>query len=99
MAYPTVARELCDQTHPERVAAVVLHDGGLPLLSEEVASDDAEEGEPPGLFDRPESTFATVDEYVAYWRNHPALKTARDDDIDAFVRCDFVEHKDGVRSE
>jgi pimeloyl-ACP methyl ester carboxylesterase len=83
--------------HPERAAAVVLLDGGLPLLSETVVSDSAEEGEPPGLLDRLESTFATVEEYVAYWRNHPALKSAWDEDIDAFVRCDFVEDDDGVR--
>jgi hypothetical protein len=44
-----------------------------------------------------ESRFATVDEYVAYWRKHPALKGAWDEDIDAFVRSDFVEDEDGVR--
>jgi pimeloyl-ACP methyl ester carboxylesterase len=83
--------------HPERAAAVVLLDGGLPLLSETVVSDGPEEGEAPGLLDRLESTFATVEEYVAYWRNHPALKSAWDEDIEAFVRCDFVEHEDGVQ--
>jgi pimeloyl-ACP methyl ester carboxylesterase len=83
--------------HPERVAAVVLLDGGLPLLPEDVIPDDAEESEPHGLLDRFESTYATVEEYVAYWRNHPALKNAWDEDIDAFVRRDFVEEEDGVR--
>jgi pimeloyl-ACP methyl ester carboxylesterase len=87
--------------HPERVAAVVLLDGGLPLLPENVMPDDADEDEdqdePHGLLDRFESTFATVEEYVAYWRNHPALKRAWDEDIDAFARCDFVEDEDGVR--
>jgi pimeloyl-ACP methyl ester carboxylesterase len=83
--------------HPERAAAVVLLDGGLPLLSETVVSDGAEEDEPHGLLDRLESTFATVEEYMAYWRTHPALESAWDEDIDAFVRCDFVEDEDGVR--
>jgi pimeloyl-ACP methyl ester carboxylesterase len=83
--------------HPERTAAVVLLDGGLPLVADQIVSDKADEGEPPGLFDRFELTFATVDEYLAYWRNHPALKTAWDEDIDAFVRRDFVEREDGVR--
>jgi lipase len=83
--------------HPERVAAVVLLDGGLPLLPENFISDDPEEAEPHGLLDRFESTFATVEEYLAYWRNHPALKSAWDEDIDAFVRRDFVEDGDGVR--
>jgi pimeloyl-ACP methyl ester carboxylesterase len=84
--------------HPDRTAAVVLLDGGLPLLPEDVMSDDDEdEEEPHGLLDRFESTFATVEEYVGYWRNHPALKSAWDEDIEAFVGCDFVEDADGVR--
>jgi lipase len=83
--------------HPDRVAAVVLLDGGLPIASEEVLSDDQEEdSEPRGLLYRLESTFATVEEYVAYWRGHPALKGAWDEDIDAYVRCDYVEAEDGV---
>jgi lipase len=84
--------------HPERVAAVVLLDGGLPLLPDDVVSEDVpEEDEQHGLLDRFETTFASVDEYIGYWRNHPALKVAWDDDIEAFVRCDFVEDEDGVR--
>jgi pimeloyl-ACP methyl ester carboxylesterase len=85
--------------HPDRTAAVVLLDGGLPLLPENVVPDDEEEdeGEAHGLLDRFEATYATVEEYLAYWRNHPALKTAWDDDINAFVHCDFVEDEDGVR--
>jgi pimeloyl-ACP methyl ester carboxylesterase len=85
--------------HPERAAAVVLLDGGLPVLSEDILDDDddEEEGEPRGLLDRLESTFATVEGYLAYWRRHPALDEAWDEDIDAFVRCDFVEDEYGVR--
>jgi pimeloyl-ACP methyl ester carboxylesterase len=84
--------------HPERAAAVVLLDGGLPLLSEPVVSDDDEdEDEPHGLLDRLESTFTSVEDYMAYWRTHPALEAAWDEDIDAFVRCDFVEDEGGVR--
>jgi lipase len=86
--------------HPERVAAVVLLDGGLPVLSKDVARDDDEEddeGEPHGLLDRLELTFATVDEYVTYWRSHPALKSVWDEDIEAFVRGDCVQDEAGVR--
>ena len=85
--------------HPERVAAVVLLDGGLPVLAENVASDDGEdeEGDEHGLLERLELTFATVEEYVAYWRSHPALQSAWNDDIETFVRGDFVEDDDGVR--
>jgi pimeloyl-ACP methyl ester carboxylesterase len=83
--------------HPERTAAVVLLDGGLPILSDTGDSDVAEDGESGGLLDRLESTFATADEYVGYWRKHPALKGAWDEDVEAFVRSDFVEDEDGVR--
>jgi pimeloyl-ACP methyl ester carboxylesterase len=84
--------------HPERAAAVVLLDGGLPLLAETGdVPDDPDEDEPHGLLDRLESTFTTVEEYVAYWRKHPALESAWDEDIEAFVRSDFVEDEHGVR--
>jgi pimeloyl-ACP methyl ester carboxylesterase len=88
--------------HPERVAALVLLDGGVPLLSEDVLSEDvlsdsADGDEPRGMVDRLETTFGTVEEYLAYWQNHPSLKAAWDEDIDAFVRSDFVECEDGVR--
>jgi lipase len=81
--------------HPERTAAVVLLDSGLPFISEDAGSDDEEE-EPRGLLHRLESTFATVEEYMAYWRGHPALRGAWDEDIEAFVHCDYVEDEDGV---
>jgi pimeloyl-ACP methyl ester carboxylesterase len=83
--------------HPERAAAVVLLDSGLPIGSEDVVDDDEDEGEIPGLLDRFEMTFAGVEEYMAYWHSHPALKGAWDEDIDAFARCDYVEDSDGVR--
>jgi pimeloyl-ACP methyl ester carboxylesterase len=83
--------------HPERTAAVLLVDSGLPFISEDAGFDDAEEGERHGLLHRLESTFATVDQYMAYWRDHPALKGAWDEDVEAYVRCDYVEDQDGVR--
>jgi pimeloyl-ACP methyl ester carboxylesterase len=83
--------------HPERVAAVVLLDSGLPPAAEDIDPDDPDEGEEPGLLDRFEMTFASVDEYMAYWRSHPALQGAWDEDVDAFVSCDYVEEQDGVR--
>jgi lipase len=85
--------------HPDRIAGVVLLDGGLPLLPKDVIplDDDGEEGEPHGILDRFEARFATVDEYMAYWKAHPGLKSVWDEDIDAFARCDFVVGAEGVR--
>ena len=83
--------------HPERTAAVVLLDGGLPIMAgQELGDVDDEEEEPHGIFDRFELTCATVDEYLGYWRQHPALGPVWNDDIEAFVRCDFVVDERGV---
>ena len=77
----------------------MLLDGGLPLLPDNVLSDEEEEaeGESHGILDRFEAKFASVEEYLAYWQDHPALKSAWDEDILAFVRRDFVEDEQGVR--
>jgi lipase len=48
------------------------------------------------LLYRLETTFATVEDYLEYWRGHPALKGAWDEDVEALVRSDFVEDEDGV---
>jgi pimeloyl-ACP methyl ester carboxylesterase len=77
--------------HPDRTAAILLVDSGLPLISEKSVNDGT-----PGLFDRFEATFASSDDYMAYWRKHPALKDVWDEDIEAFTRCDFVEDETGV---
>jgi lipase len=82
--------------HPERVAAVVMVDSGLPPCSDDIDLDDAD-GDSPGLLDRLEHTCETVEEYLAYWRSHPALKGSWDEDVEAYLRCDYVEDEDGVR--
>jgi pimeloyl-ACP methyl ester carboxylesterase len=87
--------------HPERAASVVLLDSGLPRRSDDFDLDDEDEDEdedgPHGLLYRLEAPFATVEEYAAYWRGHPALENAWDEDIEAFLHCDYVEDEDGVR--
>jgi lipase len=82
--------------HPERAAAVLLLDSGLPVVSEGPDSDDHEEGEVRGLLYRLETTFATVEDYLEYWRAHPALDGAWDEDVEALVGSDYVEDEDGV---
>jgi pimeloyl-ACP methyl ester carboxylesterase len=83
--------------HPERTTAVVLLDGGLPIAPDVDESVDEDAGEPPGIFDRFEAKYATVEEYLAYWRAHPALRGAWDEDVEAFVGRDFVIEENGVR--
>jgi lipase len=83
--------------HGERVAAVVLLDGGLPLLPANIMEEAEHDDEPHGILDRFERRFDTVEEYLAYWHRHPGLQGAWDEDVDAFVRRDFVEDADGVR--
>jgi lipase len=84
--------------HPDRIAAIVLFDGGLPMVTErEMPDPEPGEDEPPGLFDRFELNCATVEEYLEYWRNHPALAKFWDEDIEAFVNCDYVQDENGVR--
>jgi pimeloyl-ACP methyl ester carboxylesterase len=83
--------------HPERAAAVVLLDSGLPFRPDEIEFDSAQEDELNGLLHRLATTFTSVEEYVAHWRSHPAVKGAWDEDIEAFVHSDYVEDGDGVR--
>jgi pimeloyl-ACP methyl ester carboxylesterase len=74
---------------PERAAALVLLDGGLPRaapLHESIEEPD--DADPTA--GRMESTCASADEYLAGWRAHPALKCAWDHDVDAYVRYDMA---------
>jgi lipase len=83
--------------HPERVTAVVLLDGGLPLLPGNIMSGEEPDGEVHGILDRFEMRFATVEEYLGYWRRHAGVRSAWDEDVDAYVHHDFVVAADGVR--
>ena len=83
--------------HPDRIAAIVLFDGGLPMVTErELPDPDPDEDEPPSLFDRFELNCATVEEYLEYWRSHPALANFWDADIEAFVNSDYIQDEKGV---
>ena len=74
---------------PERAAALVLLDGGLPRHAPIDDSDgDTEDDDPtPGRLETP---CASADEYLAGWRTHPAFEQAWDDDVDAYARYDMA---------
>jgi pimeloyl-ACP methyl ester carboxylesterase len=84
--------------HPDRIAAIVLLDGGLPMVTDrEMPDPDPDEEEPPGLFDRFELHCSTVEEYLDYWRAHRALPPPWDEDIEAFIKADYRRDENGVR--
>jgi len=82
--------------HPERTAAVVLLDGGLPLLPDNMMDEEETGDEAHGILDRFEISYGSVDEYMEGWRQHAGVRSAWNEDIDAFARRDFVEAPDGV---
>ncbi|MCW3013353.1 MAG: alpha/beta hydrolase [Solirubrobacterales bacterium] len=82
--------------HPQRVAALVLLDAGLPLP----APRDPEEllrAAVNSAVMRLEITFPSAEDYVAGWRAHPAFSEAWDDDVDAYARYDLVEDHNTAR--
>ena len=81
--------------HPERAAAVLLLDGGLPMLAAARVHEDQPDG---GVHDkRMETPCRSADEYLGGWRAHPAFAHAWDDDVDAYARYDMAEDGQDVR--
>ena len=82
--------------HPDRIAALVLLDGGLPMPlppqsdREEVLRQIIDQATA-----RLGMTFKSVDEYLALWRGHPAMLDQWNDDVDAYARYD-VACEEGV---
>jgi lipase len=79
--------------HPDRVASLVLLDGGVavPSISSQWGDDEALEASTAGIVDRLEVPVATADDYVARWRSHPAVRLAWNDDIEAYVRYEMTD--------
>jgi pimeloyl-ACP methyl ester carboxylesterase len=84
--------------HPDRVAALVLVDGGLlvPIPAEhdpaELLTTAIEQ-----TTARLRMTFESVDEYVGLWRDHPALLDQWNDDVDAYARYDMTGEPPTIR--
>jgi pimeloyl-ACP methyl ester carboxylesterase len=82
--------------HPERVAALVLLDAGLPVP----APPDPEAMLQTSLdaaVMRLAITFPSADAYVAGWRSHPAFMDAWNDDVEVYARYDMVEEHNTAR--
>jgi pimeloyl-ACP methyl ester carboxylesterase len=92
--------------HPDRVAAVVLADSGLPFRH-------VPKGDPAEVVERAfgaaigrlRMTFGSVEEYVARWRAHPAFSAAFqpgfvrpwDDDLESYARYETTGEPGAIR--
>jgi pimeloyl-ACP methyl ester carboxylesterase len=87
--------------HPERVAALVLVDGGLTVPVTEPVDPQkfVEEFLGPALA-RLRMTFASREDYRAWWRRHPAFTTGEvdDADLDAYADHDLIGSEPELRS-
>jgi lipase len=77
--------------HPERVAALVLIDGGLAVPSGfEADADELVEAMLDAALEYARTTYRSAEEYVDSWRAHPAFAGAWNDDVDAYVRYEVT---------
>jgi lipase len=76
--------------HPERAAALVLLDAGLPFPRPDDPADMLDSAVANAVM-RLAITFPSADQYVEGWRAHPAFAHAWDDDIEAYARYDLVD--------
>ncbi len=84
--------------HPGRVGALVLVDGGLPLLPPPGVAPEALAGAVLGpVADRLAMTFADQDAYRAFWREHPAIGREWTALTEAYVDYDLVEVDGALR--
>jgi pimeloyl-ACP methyl ester carboxylesterase len=85
--------------HPGRASAVVLVDGGLPVTMPAGTDPDAVLAATLGpAMARLEMTFASTEDYVAFFARHPAFEGRWDDDIEAYVRYDLEGEPGALRS-
>ncbi len=87
------------QLHPERAAAAVLVDGGVPLPVPEGADPDAVIDAVLGpAVARLRQTFPSRQAYREFWQAHPAFAGAWSDDAEAYVDYDLMGEEPELRS-
>jgi lipase len=92
-----VARLAAEQ--PERARAVVLVDGGLRLPpGADIDADQALDALLGPAIARLRMTFASAQEYVAFWQAHPAFAGRFTEDVEAYVRADLAGEPGALRS-
>jgi lipase len=85
--------------HPDRVAGVVLVDGGLPIPHPEgLAADEVAAAVLGPALARLEMRFADPAAYVDFWKAHPAIGPAWDDHLADYVAYDLVGTPPELRS-
>ncbi|HEY6934755.1 MAG TPA: alpha/beta fold hydrolase [Marmoricola sp.] len=86
--------------HPERLAGVLLVDGGLPLPAPPpgVSPEQALAATIGPAAARLQMTFADTGAYLDYWRDHPALRDAWSPDIEDYLAYDLVGEPPACRS-
>lgn len=88
------------EAHPDRVGGVLLVDGGLPLPAPGpgVTPEQALAATIGPAADRLRMTFADTADYLAFWRDHPALRDAWSPDIEDYLAYDLVGEPPACRS-
>jgi lipase len=86
--------------HPERVASLVLVDGGLPIpIPSDKGPDELLAATLGPAAKRLDQTFPTIRDYVAMWRTHPAFAASWNDDVEAYVNYDLKAADDSPDSD
>jgi lipase len=84
--------------HPDRVTALVLLDGGVPLPPPDDEDPEAVLAKLVGpAIARLHATYATREDYIAQWRAHPALAGAWNDDLELYAGYDLAGEAGAMR--
>jgi lipase len=84
-----VARAAADD--PDLASAVVLIDGGLRIPApDDIEADALLDAVLGPAIARLKMTFASPEEYIEFWRRHPAFAGRWNDDVEAYVRADLT---------